>query len=159
MSTTLIEQPVTQPQRNYIEGLLEKQDVEPAVYNTIKLELANKVEPMSKTQASKYITDLKARGPKKVANAVTEPGMYEAKGIVYQVVKAKPGHLYAKHLTPDGWGWAKGAMGKLRADDRITVERAIELSSLRGQCIRCLKTLIDPKYVEKGMGKVCLSKI
>lgn len=139
---------------------------------------------ISQSDASSAIDSLKkltrrprtqdaAPGP--APEPVTE-GFYEYDGRVYRVVKAKAPatHVYAKVLTEAGgetvvakWSdpktvkmeFARGMMGRLRAEHRMSVERAEELSRLTARCIRCRQPLSKDSSIDAGMGDICRSKM
>lgn len=52
-----------------------------------------------------------------------------------------------------------GGMFEISPGDRMSKIRAVALSSMFGFCIRCTRTLSDPKSVEQSMGPVCVKKI
>lgn len=51
-------------------------------------------------------------------NKVTEEGYYRHDGVLYQVVRAKAGHLYPIDVEENTF--AKGVFPKLRASERVT---------------------------------------
>jgi len=51
------------------------------------------------------------------ADAVTEPGYYRHDGVLYQVVRAKAGHLYPVDVQENKF--AKGVFRQLRASERV----------------------------------------
>jgi hypothetical protein len=52
------------------------------------------------------------------ADGVTEPGYYRHEGVLYEVVRAKKGHLYP--IEVEEHRFAKGVFPKLRASERVT---------------------------------------
>lgn len=108
---------------------------------------------------------------------VTEPGVYETpEGKIYQV-KWNRGktNLYAKVLTMTSGEAARltatgatvkaeyvyeaGAIRKISATDRITGERAEELSIVFSNCIVCGRHLKAADSVKAGIGPVCRGKV
>lgn len=130
-------------------------------------------------QASEYIELMKAcpfKGRTVNSNPVTEPGIYEHDGLIYQVKAAKgSGNLYAKvltmtigdalRLTAAGstvkaeYTYDKGAIFKISASDRITGDRAEELSIVFSNCIVCGRHLKAAGSVKAGIGPVCITKV
>lgn len=102
---------------------------------------------------------------------ITEDGMYQTKdGSVYkvQIAKQGSGRLYAKKLTEhqaeDGtisWSFefAKGAVHRLQASDKMTLEQAQEFGKLYGVCCRCAADLTDEESIARGMGPKCAGKM
>jgi len=90
-----------------------------------------------------------------------EPGMYEVDGTIFHVKSNRSKtNVYAMELVGDEYVYAGSIRkNKITKAHRITIERARELSGLRGQCIRCLRTLSDPKSIERSMGKWCSDRI
>lgn len=97
---------------------------------------------------------------------VTEPGVYEANGIVYRVKKSRTysGRLYAMRYFPDAaeghrFQYVPGAMGNITPEDRMTLERAKALGHQWGQCCICGRNLTAEKSVEDGIGPICAKRI
>lgn len=133
---------------------------------------------LSNRDASKLIGQL-LKLPK-VASAVSataalEQGMYRtADGAVYKVQASKvSGSLYAKRLTPisghrlveDGtvvqwtFQYVPGAIQRLTAADRLTIDAAKAFGIKYGVCIVCGRTLTDATSVAAGIGPVCAGKV
>jgi len=99
------------------------------------------------------------------SDAVTEDGMYlDAEGVIWKVQAAKAsgsGNLYAKRLDPaDGsFTYTPGAIRRLRASQRMTLEQAKRFGALYGFCIRCGRTLTDEYSIANGIGKVCAGRL
>ena len=100
---------------------------------------------------------------------VTEAGMYRLGETVYKVQKAVhgSGHLYAKELVLDEdaegyrsarFEYAQGAIRKLHAEDKMTLEQAKEFGHLYGVCCKCGATLTDENSIEAGIGPICAGK-
>lgn len=100
-----------------------------------------------------------------VAEPVSEVGMYRKDGVVYRVKKARgSGNLYAMRYCPDVIGgdrfvYVAGAVRRLSATDRLTLEEAKAIGHQYGQCCVCGADLSDPKSVEAGIGPVCAKKV
>ena len=109
-------------------------------------------------------------GPRKAA--ITTTGVYEKDGDVFMVVESGAGNLYAKRyvelretqadrVTEAGDAirstleYDQGAVFRLKPEDRVTYERAKELSIRFGRCVRCGTGLEVKKSVEEGIGPVC----
>lgn len=122
-------------------------------------------------QASREIDRLKAlprsTAPLNPAESVTE-GMYERNGEIFKVQRAVhgSGNLYAKKLTQgrdafdDEWTfeYAPGAIRRLRARDKMTIERAKEFGALYGVCCVCAATLTNEESIAAGIGPVCSAR-
>ena len=97
-----------------------------------------------------------------VQTTVTE-GMYELDGAVYRVILSKANRLYASLLVPsEGRGsfeYAPGVINRLRAEHRMTLERASQLSVQYHFCVRCGRELTRESSIAQAMGDVCASKI
>jgi hypothetical protein len=83
----------------------------------------------------------------------SKPGVFERDGVVYRI---KAGSNWAKVLQPNGKFEYVGAVNwKVRECDRISMERAIELSVLTSSCCICGRTLTNPDSVAAGIGPIC----
>jgi hypothetical protein len=128
---------------------------------------------LSKRDASRYIDDLKANPVSSATSSVsvTDPGVYEHDGVVYIVKpnRAKTG-LYAKRIREIGgtrvtaagtfvaveFEYAAGVVFNLSPEDRMTGQRAKELTIRYGKCICCGRDLRAGESVEQGIGPVCV---
>jgi hypothetical protein len=167
MATTTKTVPATEPQRNYVKKLRDGRELPADVVAFYTDDFID--EKMTKVQASKAIDAMRGFAFKpntkaevvaeaKVTNPVTEEGIYERKGHVYDVVQSKAGHWYAKELTDEGFVYVGAAPVKaLTANDKMTKARATELSLARARCIRCGKQLSKQSSVDQGMGDICAS--
>ncbi|NBO54619.1 MAG: hypothetical protein EBU84_08495 [Actinobacteria bacterium] len=97
---------------------------------------------------------------------VTETGMYENDEGIFRVKRSRENdNLYAMRFYPtantksERFVYEKGAVHKLRASDRMTVERARELGAEMSVCCVCGADLTDAKSVAKGIGPVCEKKV
>jgi hypothetical protein len=110
---------------------------------------------------------------------VEHDGMYMTPdGRIYKVQIAHhgSGHLYAKKLVvesdavrnEDGtivhparisFQYERGAINRLSADWRMSLEEAKEFGALYGRCVRCGKILTREESIERAMGPVCVRKL
>lgn len=106
--------------------------------------------------------------PKPKITPVTEPGMYRIPVGVYQVTLSKNNRLYARKLVTVMQGgevhklefeYEKGAIFKLAAEDRMTVEQVGELGKITGHCWVCQRKLTVQKSIAAGIGPVCARKV
>jgi hypothetical protein len=96
------------------------------------------------------------------SDPVKEAGMYKSGGQIYKVQAAREsGNLYAKRLIPGDPGekasfeYAKGAIGRLKASDRLSMEDAKEFGALYGSCCVCGRLLTNEVSIEAGIGPIC----
>lgn len=89
---------------------------------------------------------------------VTEPGMYRVGETVYRVVRGENG-LYAKTLTDDGFIYERGAITRITAAARMTLDEAKAYGRETGTCCVCSKVLTNPKSVLAGIGPVCAGRV
>jgi len=101
---------------------------------------------------------------------VTTDGMYrDPEGTIWKVQHAlHGGNLYAKKLVAEPategaanvyFVYTPGALSKLTAEDRMTVEEATAFGQLYGVCCVCGRTLNDEGSIAKGIGPVCEGKV
>lgn len=165
MGTTTT-RPISAPQISFINSLMDQREVPVE----LAAEIVATMDSWTTRQASAAIDVLKslsykARTPKADAVAeddlADEPGIYEIDGTVYQIkANRSKTNVYVMKLVDTEYVYV-GAVykAKLTKAHRITVERAIELSGLIGQCIRCSRVLTAEKSVRQSMGPVCIKKI
>jgi hypothetical protein len=174
---------ITVKQDRFIRSLLDGRVVSPAV----RLWIEQRITDMSSRDASKAIgvlldcpvvevpttPDTAVSVAVSPGSEVIEPGIYERDGSVYQVVRSKTsGFLYGKVLTPTGSTRlteagtvidAKykyfGVVPFLRTTDRVSAERAQELSTVHGYCVVCGRRLDAGDSVAAGIGPVCAGKV
>lgn len=116
---------------------------------------------ISTVRASEIITHLKSL-PNVAADM--EVGMYRVEGQVYKVQMSQgyygePGRLYAKLLTENGFEMAPGAIRKIRASHRMTLEEAKEYGRIYNVCCVCGRILTDEKSMAEGIGPKCAGKV
>lgn len=94
-----------------------------------------------------------------------EAGMYRVGDVVYKVQKAihGSGRMYAKRLVVHGPGEAtfeydSGAIRKITAADRMTLDDAKAFGAVYGVCVSCGATLTDEVSIAQGIGPVCAKK-
>jgi hypothetical protein len=92
-------------------------------------------------------------------------GMYRTEdGTIYKVQVAHhgTGKLYAKKLVQEGDAWRfeyeRGAIYRLTASDKMTLEEAKAFGALYGTCCVCGRTLTDEESIAAGIGPVCAGK-
>jgi len=182
MQTMRVSDPASTAQVSFLRDLLAKRqcDTEAAQRLTDRIEAGT----LTKGLASDSIGWLKMQPYKPTSTPsagapvypVTEPGIYEHDGKIYQVKynKAKT-NLYAKvltmtvgeaaRLTATGstvkaeYVYAPGAFRMISARDRITGQRAEELSIVFSNCIVCGRHLKAADSVKAGIGPVCRGKV
>jgi hypothetical protein len=96
------------------------------------------------------------------ANPVTEVGMYRLGENVYRVKMSRSGRFYAMQFTPNGvtrFQYANGAIYRLSADNRMTLEDAKAIGAQVGICCVCGRDLIVEANIEAGIGPVCARRI
>lgn len=100
------------------------------------------------------------------ANPVTEVGMYlNADGVAYRVKRSQAGRLYASRYVPeaqeraDRFVYEGGAVYRLDASMRMTMEQAKALGAQYAQCCVCGRDLSAEQSVEAGIGPVCAGRL
>jgi hypothetical protein len=99
---------------------------ERVVSDEMKLAIAHEVKhQLTQGCASALIDYLKlcnrtveSEAARVAEGGVTEPGYYRHDGVLYQVVRAKAGHLYPVNVQENEF--AKGVFPRLRASERVT---------------------------------------
>ena len=97
---------------------------------------------------------------------VEQDGMYQMPdGTIFKVQQAKvggSGRLYAKRLEVEGgqgtFVYAPGAITRLDASMRMTLEQAKAYGKLYGVCCKCGSPLTDEISIANGIGPVCGAK-
>lgn len=151
------EAPATEKQLATLDGLFSRKfDAEKAA--ECREWLAT--HRISKATASDRIGKL-GKMPDVASAEDLEIGMYRVDGEIFKVQRAVhgSGHLYAKRLTEDGFEYATGAIRKIKASDRMTLDEAKEYGRLTGTCCQCGRTLTDENSIAEGIGPVCSGKI
>lgn len=118
-----------------------------------------------------------AKGQKAdTSERITEDGMYRtADGTIFKVQKAVAlgnGSLYAKRLVvlrdaerdENGtivvpaevrFEYAKGAVYRLRPEDKMTLDEAKAFGALYGTCCNCGRMLTNEESIAAGIGPIC----
>lgn len=111
--------------------------------------------------ASDLIAKLLAQPVAGARTPVVEQGMYQVAGVIYRVQASREtGNLYAKRLnTAGGFDYEQGAIRKLSADDKMTLEQAKAFGVETGLCCVCGAFLTDSKSVAQGIGPVCAKRV
>ena len=118
------------------------------------------LDNLTSKEASDLITLLLASPRKSVAEL--EVGMYKtADGEIYRVQKSREsGNLYAKRLDLiDGFVYEQGAIRKITASDRMTLDEAKAFGVETGMCCVCGAFLTDPTSVARGIGPICEGRV
>lgn len=114
----------------------------------------------------------RSASPSKASPKVTRPGIFcldKDGGLrVYKVILSQySGHLQARLFIPPAqpgergtWRYAKGMMGVLREDDRMTPEQSRRYEEMYGYpvCTRCGAPLENDESRERRYGPVCWDK-
>lgn len=170
--------PASDKQVSYLRSLLDKHETPADSADTLRARL--ELGDVTKGQANEYIEFLKLCPQKSAATTggtpVTEPGLYEHAGLIYKVQRSKTsGNLYAKvldtsvdqalRLTAAGttirasYTYAPGAFRQIDASNRITGDRANELSIIFSNCLVCGRTLTAAQSVARSIGPVCIGRV
>lgn len=123
-------EPATPAQFGYIATLLGGRAVDPGIATGIQaiIDAAGTDAHATKKQASDVIAYLKALPYLPNPDAVTEPGFYEADGVLFKVKRNRQATgIYAMKHGEFGWEYAPGAIHKLSTADAVTDARAKEL--------------------------------
>jgi hypothetical protein len=154
----------TEPQISYIRDLVKKKYAEADRAHYLDF-LDRGV--MNKDRASEIITHLKglpnAEGYSDApANEDVEVGLYLVDGVAYKVKRAVygSGFLYACRWDEDSASFVKesGAIRKIRASHRMTLEQAGPYGLAMSACAHCGRPLTDENSIALGLGPICASK-
>lgn len=145
--------PATTPQIELLHSLFD-QKMDPA--KAAECHEWLNTHRLSKATASDRITKLMSQPDVDALDV----GMYKVGEAIYKVQRAVhgSGHLYAKRLTEDGFEYEAGAIRKIRASDRLTLDEAKAYGKVTGQCCVCGRTLTNESSIEAGIGPVCSGK-
>jgi hypothetical protein len=144
-------------QIEYLSMLCEKREVSQGVLDVLAAVKAGKAEWF---QVSKAIDAAKVAPWKSNKSEAATPGYYLMENTPYVVTLSKEsGRAYAKKLTSTGWVFVPGAVFRLQADNKMTVDQARAYGKLHGRCAICGKELSDPKSVSQGIGPVCIKRL
>lgn len=123
--------------------------------------------PLTSSEASALIDQLLAeRAKAKAVARATRPelvaeGIYRrtADGAMFRVQTSEEGNRYAKLLLESGgWGYERGAIYTLRADERLTLAQLEEWGLSTGVCAICGRLLSTPESVARGIGPICAGR-
>jgi len=90
----------------------------------------------------------------------TEDGFYLVDGEVFKVVWNKEGsRLYAKKTSPAGLVYVEGAMRKIFADQKMTIEEITAYGLQNAYCVICSHEFEDPTSKHIGIGPTCGPKM
>jgi hypothetical protein len=145
----------SEKQVSFLKSLLETRDYsgEQPVFETL-----------SSGEASDLITKLlkTPTKPKGGGVGVSKVGMYQtADGTIYRVHESRmSGNLYAKKLDAlaGTFEYESGAIYRLTADDKMSLENARAWGLETGMCCVCGTMLTDEVSVANGIGPVCEKK-
>lgn len=116
---------------------------------------------LTSAEASDLIS-LLLRSPMRNAG-VEEVGMYRvANGDIYRVHQSREtGNLYAKKLDviSNSFEYEQGAIRRLKASDKMTLEQAKAWGMETGICCVCGAFLTDERSVAEGIGPVCATRV
>lgn len=158
MNTALVtKSPATEAQVNFLHSLFDQKfDADKAA--TCHEWLNN--HRLSKATASAKISELKEMAD--VKGEELDLGMYQVDGVIYKVQRAVhgSGFLYAKRWDEEAQSFEKetGAIRKIRASHRMTLEEAARFGQITGTCGHCGRTLTDEDSIAAGIGPVCAGK-
>jgi hypothetical protein len=120
---------------------------------------------LSKSTASAKITELKDMPTLRHTFADTEDlevGLYLVDGVAYKVKRAVygSGFLYACRWDEESTSFVKesGAIRKIRANHRMTLEQAAPYGLAMSACAHCGRPLTDETSIKLGLGPVCAGK-
>lgn len=99
-------------------------------------------------------------------------GFYVHESHPYKVIVAKngSGRKYAKRLSLETgkWEYDRGGIGKLRPEEQMTLEQALEIAKmasgdvnavLYGHCFICGLSLTDDDSIARMIGPICWAKL
>lgn len=164
MTATTI-RPATVAQVRFIDSLRTQRGLAPLSDDELKV--------LCTRDASREIDRLRAISLN-AAGAALVPGVYRVEGDVFIVKPTRDRQrLYAKRLVELGpaqgdrlnanadhvrveFEYAAGAIARIRAEHRMSVEEGKALTLRYGRCICCGRALKVAESVERGLGPVCV---
>lgn len=156
--------PATDAQLSYIRGLVNRK-YEEADRGPYLAFLDKGV--LDIVRASQIISHLKtlpdAEGTSEVAaHEDVEVGLYLVDGVAYKVKRAVygSGFLYAYRWDEASTSFVKeaGAVRKIRASHRMTLEEAGPYGLAMSACAHCGRPLTDEESIARGLGPICAEK-
>lgn len=170
----------SEAQQNYLRTLLAQRDTSSLFTPDMLATFEAQIPTIGKRLASSVIDALRGlpwkprpaapSAPAAAAERVTEIGTYKVGDDVYRVQQARgSGNLYAKvwefsgEISPTGkrlgsFGYAPGAMRKISAADRMSLQDAEAFGVLTGTCADCGRELTVKESIERGIGPICAGK-
>ena len=128
--------------------------------------LSDKQEASARSMYEKAQARQAGRQAQAPVNPVTEVGMYlNAEGVAFRVKRSQAGRLYASRFVPeaqaraDRFVYEGGAVYRLDASMRMTLEQAKALGAQYSQCCVCGRDLSAEQSVEAGIGPVCAGRL
>ena len=128
--------------------------------------LSDKQEASARSMYEKAQARQAGRQAQAPVNPVTEVGMYlNAEGVAFRVKRSQAGRLYASRFVPEAQARADrfvydgGAVYRLDASMRMTLEQAQALGAQYAQCCVCGRDLSAEQSVEAGIGPRCAGRI
>jgi hypothetical protein len=121
-----------------------------------------KLTERQEAAARKMYATAQARKVQAPANPVTEVGMYRVGDDIYRVKVSENGNFYAMRFTPNAdkrFAYERGAIMRISADNRMTLEDAKAVGAQVGICCVCGRDLIVEANIEAGIGPVCAKRI
>lgn len=161
--------PATEKQIGYLIRLLSERIEDPAV----ALEHIKWVNEhrLSKGLASAKISEYEKKPSFRRAFQISdnteaqedvEVGLYLVDGVAYKVKRAVygSGFLYACRWDEDSTSFVKetGAVRKIRASHRMTLEQASPYGLAMSACAHCGRPLTDENSIALGLGPICAAK-
>lgn len=155
--------PPTQRQYDFIKSLIAQRDTSRLELQIAQFRAKAVAGQLTRSEASTLIDWLKEQPRKEVENVPTpeplEEGVYSVNGALYKVVESNEGRLYAKVWKDEEWVYAPGAIGHIKAADRISAEEAAKFGRLTGSCVFCSRRLTDERSATVGYGPVCAERV
>jgi hypothetical protein len=163
MATLTAPKTMSPKQSAYIASLLELRRVPAGLAATYELD-------MTAVAASRLIDKLakcpwKGDKPKAATAKATElvgEGFYCVGEAYYKVQTSKSsGKCYALVFNPatKKFEFAKGAIFKITAADKLTLEQAAKFGKKTGNCCICSKVLTKKESIRDGIGPICKGKM
>lgn len=115
---------------------------------------------LSASEASAFISQLQAEKAAAKPQLVVE-GIYRrsSDGAMFRVQTSEEGRRYAKLLLPaGGWGYERGAIYTLKADERLSLAELEAWGISTGVCAICGRLLSTSESVARGIGPICAGR-
>lgn len=158
----------TEKMREFVQVLLAERDWEQEQV----LAIAPSREHVAEFDVARSLINYLKSRPKRAGQSgagagrppVVEAGMYKQGDRIFKVQQAihGSGNLYAKELVRHGdsfsFEYARGAIRRLSAEDKMSLEEAKEFGVLYGTCCVCGRVLTKESSIEAGIGPICAQK-